>query len=51
MNDKRLIIFGILVFILMNIASYLDGDFFDWKMNVAFILLTIWIYINRKIKP
>jgi hypothetical protein len=43
-------IFAFTVFVLANLASIADGDFFNWKMNTAFLLFIGWVYFNRKIK-
>jgi len=48
MKSKRIITFGLTVFVLMNIASYIDGDFIDWGMNIAFLGVVLLVYFNIK---
>jgi predicted membrane protein len=40
--------FFITVLVLANLATIADKDFFDWKMNLALLLMALWIYANRR---
>ena len=31
----------IVITVLLNLATVIDGDWFDWKMNIGIVLLTI----------
>jgi hypothetical protein len=42
-------VFAIVVFILMNLASIADKDFFNWKMNIGFMLFVGIVYIHREV--
>lgn len=40
---------SIVIIVIINICSWLDGNFPDYKMNIALIVLIIFIILGRKL--